>query len=125
MALNPGDAAARWLLNLAHMTLGTYPEQVPDNYLIESTVFDSDEKFPRFTDVATEAGLNTRSLCGGAIIDDFNGDGLLDVVTSDWDVKGQLKLFEGTATGSSVNKPKPQDSRAVWGIEHQSNRLQQ
>ena len=47
LALNPGDAAARWLLNLAHMTLGTYPEQVPDNYLIESTVFDSDEKFPR------------------------------------------------------------------------------
>ena len=99
LALNPGDAAARWLLNLAHMTLGTYPEQVPDNYLIESTVFDSDEKFPRFTDVATEAGLNTRSLCGGAIIDDFNGDGLLDVVTSDWDVKGQLKFFEGTRHG--------------------------
>ncbi|MCS5661118.1 MAG: hypothetical protein NZ842_12030, partial [Dehalococcoidia bacterium] len=52
LALAPDDAAARWLLNLAHMTLGTYPEKVPEKYLIKPELFKSSEEFPRFTDIA-------------------------------------------------------------------------
>ena len=45
---NPDDLAARWLLNLAQMTLGQYPDQVPASQLIPPEVFLSDYDIKRF-----------------------------------------------------------------------------
>ncbi len=106
LALAPDDAAARWLLNLAHMTLGSYPKAVPEKFLIKPDLFKSEEEFPRFNDIAKQVGLNTRSLCGGAISDDFNGDGLLDIVVSNWDPAGQLKYFINTGKGKFTDQTK-------------------
>ena len=115
LVLTPDDAAARWLLNLAHMTLGTYPKEVPEKYLIKPELFESDEEFPRFTDIAKRVGLSTRSLCGGAISDDFNGDGLLDMVTSSWDVKAQLKYFINTGKGTFKDQTEKAGLTGLYG----------
>ena len=115
LVLTPDDAAARWLLNLAHMTLGTYPKEVPEKYLIKPELFESDEEFPRFTDIAKRVGLSTRSLCGGAISDDFNGDGLLDMVTSSWDVKAQLKYFINTGEGTFKDQTEKAGLTGLYG----------
>lgn len=115
LELDPNDASARWLLNLAHMTLGTYPDGVPTQQVIDSGLFQSDESFPRFQDIAKHVGLNTRSLCGGAIADDFNGDGLLDIVASDWDVKGQLKLFLNNGQGKFREETKSAGLTGLFG----------
>ena len=48
----PGNLAARWLLNVAYMTLGEYPDKVPPKWLIPAKVFESDYQIPRFYDVA-------------------------------------------------------------------------
>src|SRR5262249_40138357 len=34
LRLVPNDIRVRWLLNVAHMTVGQYPDQVPSEYLI-------------------------------------------------------------------------------------------
>ena len=115
LVLAPDDAAARWLLNLAHMTLGTYPEKVPEKYLMKPGLFKSDEEFPRFTDIAKRVGLNTRSLCGGAISDDFNGDGLLDIVVSNWDPTGQLKYFINTGKGKFADQTEKAGLTGLYG----------
>ncbi len=115
LALAPDDAAARWLLNLAHMTLGSYPKAVPEKYLIKPELFESDEDFPRFTDIAKRVGLDTRSLCGGAISDDFNGDGLLDIVASNWDPKGQLKYFINTGKGKFIDQTEQAGLTGLYG----------
>ncbi len=91
----PGAPAARWLLNINYMTVGDYPEGVPAPFLIPPDTFASDEPFPRFTDIAPELGLNAFSLAGGSIVDDFNGDGWLDIVSSNSDPSGQMRYFEG------------------------------
>src|SRR5262245_36850206 len=36
----PDDLSARWLLNIAHMTLGSYPDGVPEPYRIDPAVFE-------------------------------------------------------------------------------------
>jgi hypothetical protein len=95
----PDDTGAAWLLNLAHMTLGTYPDQVPPNVRIDPKKFESDENIPQFVDVAAAAGLNLMSLSGGAIVDDFDNDGWLDIVTSEWDSSGQLIYFRNLGNG--------------------------
>jgi len=73
---------ARWLLNIAYMTLGTYPKGVPQEFLIPPAAFESAESLPRFVNVGGRLGINTFSMCGGAIADDFDGDGAIDLVVS-------------------------------------------
>ena len=78
----PEELEVKWLLNLAYMTVGAYPDKVPPQYLIPPSVFESTENVGRFVDVAPQAGLNSFSTAGGVIVDDFESNGRLDVVTS-------------------------------------------
>ncbi len=91
---------ARWLLNIAHMTLGSYPQGVPAQHLIPQAAFESDEPFPRFPDVAARLKLNTFDLAGGAIAEDFDGDGFLDLLVSSSNTSGQLRYFRNSGDGS-------------------------
>ena len=99
LAEDPGYLSGRWLLNIAFMTVGGYPQEVPEAQLIPPEVFASDQPMHRFRDVATERGVNTSSLAGGVVIDDFDGDGILDVVTSSSDPSAALRYFAGQNTG--------------------------
>ena len=94
---------ARWLLNIAHMYLGTYPQGVPKAYRLAPASFASDEPFPRFPNIAGRAGLAKFSLSGGAVIDDFDNDGYLDIFTTTFDIDGPLPhlLSQQPATAPS------------------------
>src|SRR5581483_12411651 len=46
----PQDLRARWLLNVAEMTVGDYPTNVPPQWLIPPRVFQSDFEIKRFPD---------------------------------------------------------------------------
>jgi hypothetical protein len=91
---------ARWLLNIAYMTLGEYPDGVPEAYRIDPAAFESDEAFPRFTEIATSLGLGETSSAGGAIAEDFDGDGFLDVMVSSWNPTVNLRYFHNDGNGS-------------------------
>src|SRR5262245_12578507 len=98
------DPSARWILNIAYMTVGEYPAGVPAEYLIPTSVFASDEDFPHFVDVAPELGLNSMNLAGGVIIDDFDGDDVFDIVVSDLSPHGQLRFFQGHKDGTFTER---------------------
>jgi hypothetical protein len=87
------DLAARWLLNIAYMTVGEYPDKVPAPYLIPPKAFESEEDIPRFRNIARELGLDAFSIAGSAIGDDFDGDGNLDLLLSQADPRGQLRFY--------------------------------
>ncbi|HEX2861848.1 MAG TPA: hypothetical protein VHN79_09420, partial [Lacunisphaera sp.] len=53
----PGDLRARWLLNIAYMTLGEYPDKVPPRWLLDPKLFASDHDLKRFPDIAGSLGL--------------------------------------------------------------------
>jgi hypothetical protein len=97
---NPEDLGARWLLNIAYMTLGEYPEKVPPAWLIPAAIFASEHPMPRFPDVAGPLGLDVSDLAGGVIVDDFDNDGFLDVVASAWALTGQLRFFRNLGNGT-------------------------
>jgi hypothetical protein len=97
---DPDNLRARWLLNIAHMTLGGYPERVPPAQLIPPRVFAAEHPLPRFENVARAAGLDLLSLAGGAIVDDFDGDGRLDVMASSMRLDAQMRFFHNTGTGT-------------------------
>ena len=96
----PENLSFRWLLNLAYQTLGEYPDEVPVRYRIAPAVYDGEAVTPRFGDAAPAAGLAHTALSGGAAMDDFNGDGLLDIVASSWGVHDPLKFFPARGDGT-------------------------
>ena len=99
LALRPADLEVRWLLNLAHMGAGTYPEKVPVAQLIPPAALKSGEDVGRFIDVAPEAGLNSIASAGGVIVDDFDNDGRLDVVTSGFNSCEPMRFFRRNQQG--------------------------
>lgn len=95
---------ARWLLNVAYMTLGRWPQDVPERWRIDPKVFASDEPFPRFVDVAPKVGLTRSDLAGGALVDDFDGDGRLDLIISTSDTGGQLRFYKSDGLGKFIDR---------------------
>ena len=106
---------ALWLLNIAHMTLGQYPDQVPERYRIPSSTFESKAPFPHFANVAIKLGLDTFNLAGGVIVDDFNGDGDLDIVTSTWDTSGPMHLFNNNSDGTFSDRTQQAGLEGLMG----------
>ena len=111
--LEPDSLTGRWLLNLTSMALGDYPDGVPEKYLIPPTAFESDYSIGRFPDVAPHLGLDTFNLCGGSIVDDFDNDGFLDIMTSTSDPDGPLKFYRNLGNGSF------EDASSYSGVDQQ------
>ncbi len=101
---NPQDLEARWLLNAAHMATGGYPSRVPAEHMIPVESFASAEDVGRFVDVASAAGVHSFSMAGGVIVDDFNNDGLLDILTSSSDICAPMQLFLRQKDGTFVDR---------------------
>lgn len=114
LAKDPGDAQSRWLLNVAYMTLGRYPAEVPARYLIPNlNAADGPYKVKPFTDVAANVGINLNSRAGGSIAEDFDGDGYLDIITSGMDLQDHMHYFHNNGNGTFS------DRTAQSGLENE------
>jgi hypothetical protein len=92
----------RWLLNWSYMTVGGYPAEVPARYRIDTPFVDlyygaegarrqrlhADLKF---AERARELGVESFGTGRGIAVEDFDGDGWLDLVTSG--SYGGVRLF--------------------------------
>ncbi|HEV3082258.1 MAG TPA: CRTAC1 family protein [Gemmataceae bacterium] len=103
---HPDSIEERWLLNLAHMTLGQYPGGVPPQHRLPLEPFKSEFDIGRFTDRAAQLGVNRFSMAGGAIMEDFDNDGLLDIVVSTQDVAGTMALYHNRGDGTFEERTK-------------------
>ncbi len=114
----PKDMGVRWLLNVAYMTLGQYPEGVPAAYRIPLDPFRSEFDIGRFVDRAPALGLNRLHRAGGAIMDDFDNDGLLDLVETSMDPAEPMAFYRNRGDGTFENRAKEA------GLESQLGGLQ-
>jgi len=97
----PDDLEVRWLLNLAHMTLGEYPSKVNPQQLVDiSHYLNSEFDIGRFRDISNLTGLMRMNQAGGAIMDDFDNDGLLDIVVTSFDPTENMAIFHNKGDGT-------------------------
>ncbi len=112
---NPDNLGARWMLNVAHMMLGTYPTDVPSELLIPELAFRSEHDIGRFRDVAPALGVDDVGHVGGGIMDDFNGDGLLDLMASSWQLRDPLSYHLNRGDGTFERLTGAAGLEGLWG----------
>ncbi len=96
----PDDLGVKWLLSVAHMTLGEYPSKVDRRYLLDLDRFlHSELNIGEFRDVGHLLGVNRLNQAGGAIMDDFDGDSLLDIAVTTMDPAGSMAFYHNRGDG--------------------------
>ncbi|MFM6951602.1 MAG: FG-GAP-like repeat-containing protein, partial [Bacteroidota bacterium] len=96
----PSDYQSKWLMNIAYMTLGKYPAEVPKAHFIDFSALD--EKVTGFVpleNLAIELGVDVNGLAGAAIIEDFNNDGFMDIFCSSYGLFDDPNLFMSDGKG--------------------------
>ncbi len=100
----PDDLALRWLLNVAYMTLGRYPDDVPARWRVDPARLASEAPMARFPEVAGPAGLDVEGLSGGVALDDFDGDGRLDVLCTGFGPMEPMRYFRNEGDGRFTDR---------------------
>lgn len=100
LRFKPDDLGVRWLLNIANMAAGTYPDGLSAETVIPASSIESAHKVGRFREIAPDIGLDAFNLSGGAIMDDFDSDGFLDIVTSSFYPCESLLYYHNNGNGT-------------------------
>jgi hypothetical protein len=103
LAADPRDLQARWLLNIAHMTLGTYPSGLPGEFLISGLEADPEADIPRFPNVAPALGVDVDGIAGAVSLEDFDEDGFIDILATARGFDDQIRLFLADGRGGFVD----------------------
>jgi hypothetical protein len=120
----PDDLEVRWLLNLAHMTLGEYPDKVDPRFLVDLKKFnDATHGIGKFRDIGHVVGVNRFNVSGGAIMDDFDNDGLLDVVVTSLDATQPMGIYRNKGDGKFEECTKAAGVRLSDGHLHRARSL--
>jgi hypothetical protein len=101
LRLFPDDLEVRWLLNLAHMTLGEHPGGVDPGNLLPLDHFQRSEfDIGRFRDVGAQVGVNRLNHAGGGIMEDFDNDGLLDILVTAMNPTAPMAFYRNKGDGT-------------------------
>jgi hypothetical protein len=112
----PDDLEVRWLLNLAWMTLGDHPAGVDPRFRISLDRWRNCEfDIGRFRDIAPRAGVNRFNHAGGAIMEDFDDDGLLDIVVTDINPSTPMAFYRNKGDGTFEDRTKEAGLTNQWG----------
>lgn len=96
----PANIGAKWLLNVAHMTLGTYPDGVPKKHLMDPKLFESEYDIKKFPNVEELLGIDSYTSMGTGILEDFDGDGLKDIFQCSSSYNRNVKYFKNMGDGT-------------------------
>jgi hypothetical protein len=97
----PDDLEVRWLLNLAHMTLGEYPDNVDSRFLVTlDRYLNSEFDIGKFRDIGHLVGINRLNMAGGGVMEDFDNDGLLDLATTTFDPSEHMAFYKNLGNGT-------------------------
>lgn len=111
----PENYRYHWMYNIAHMANGSYPDELNSNYLIPGLQaleeLPEDLSAPQFKDVGMTRGVDDNRISGSACVEDFTGNGNLDIFTTSYGFGDQVVFYE------SDEKRGYRDKTAAAGLE--------
>ncbi len=105
LEISPDDWRYKWIINVAYQTIGEYPDNVPEKWLIQSSLLEDNDPSDNFVDLGPDLGLSALTRAGGALMDDFNNDGFLDIAFSDMYYKS-IQIYMNNGKDGFVDKTK-------------------
>ncbi len=111
----PDDLESIWMMNIAHMTLGQYPDKVPPQWLVPPEVFNSEFDMLPFENIAGKLNISRVGLSGGSCVDDFNNDGFLDIIASSWGIYDQVRIFLNNGDGTFTDHTEKSGIMGITG----------
>lgn len=99
-----GEYGSLWLLNVAYMSIGAYPDSVPAPLLLKGLAPQAGSPFPRFPNIALSLGVAVNSLSGGLSIEDFNNDGHLDLFMTSYGLNDPPHFFLADGQGGYTDQ---------------------
>jgi len=101
------DLEVKWLLNIAHMTLDEHPDRVDPRFRLTIEKYNSAEhSIGKFRDVGSLVGINRLNMAGGAIMDDFDNDGRLDLIITTLDPGQPMAFYRNLGDGTFEERTK-------------------
>ncbi len=101
-----------WLLNLSAALAG-FESPLPEGFDFSKQLWSSTTVERPWANVAPRLGVDGMDLSGGAVMDDFDGDGRLDLITSSWHPCTPLRAYRQRAEGGF------EDVSQAWGLGRQ------
>jgi len=116
MKVDQNHLESRWLLNIAYMTLGEYPTGVPKPWLIPGLDTEGPVRIKPFTEMAADLGIATNNRAGSNVVEDFNNDGYLDIISSAWGIEeDRMHYFRSNADGTFTDASVESGLNAITG----------
>ena len=103
LAKYPDDAQSIWLLNLAYMAIGQWPDGVPARFRLPDEVFRKRGNI-HFDNVAITAGVDARGISGGVCSEDFDGDGNIDLFVTSYGLRDQARFYHNNGDGTFTDR---------------------
>jgi hypothetical protein len=97
---DPNRSDIAWLLNLTALARGVWPEAVPEALRADPTRLSPPSTLPAWRDVGLSVGLTAIDIAGTPVLEDFDGNGFVDLLISDFDPLRRPKLWLQSADGS-------------------------
>lgn len=114
---DPTAVLPRWLLNVAHMALGDWPDAVPEVWRVPTEALEPEAEVPPWHNVApgTLLALDP-TISGDVALDDFDGDGQLDLLLSNFEPDRGMRLFLNRGDGTFCDASHASGVSAIPGV---------
>jgi hypothetical protein len=117
LTTEPDFGSAIWLLNVAHMAAQTWPDGLLPAHVVPDDFFADEVQLLPFVNESLTIKLDrSRSPAGGSAIEDIDGDGRLDLVTSTVLPDGDMTLMLQNADGTFCDASAAAGLRGMGGI---------
>lgn len=115
----PDNYAYYWMYNIAHIANGSYPDEVGRQFLIpnlqESEELPDDLSPPVFTDRGMMSGVGDNRISGSSCVDDFNGNGHLDIFATSYGFGDEVILYHSDGNGAFTDQTQSAKLGGVMG----------
>ncbi|HMV68736.1 MAG TPA: CRTAC1 family protein, partial [Myxococcota bacterium] len=113
---DPNKLSAVWMLNVAHMALGDYPDAVDERWRVPPERLLPEREVEAWPNAMPSIGFTTPTIAGSAALDDFDGDGLLDILNSAMEPEVGMTLWLARGDGTFCDASEPSGVSSITGL---------
>jgi hypothetical protein len=105
---DPANYTYHWIYNIAHIANGSYPDSVQADFLIpglqEAETLPEDLSVPFFKDIGMMSGAGDNRISGSSCVDDFNGNGHLDIFATSYGFGDRVVFYVNDGNGKFTDQ---------------------